>query len=54
MQGPIYDYKNQRWTEIDTDTDEKTGEFSFVTKDGVPYEVGSNNPELYRNLPTEG
>ena len=49
MKGPIYDYERQRWTEIDTTTDERTGPLTYVTPDGVAYELNPENPEEYRN-----
>ena len=52
MRGPIYDYDNQRWTWIDTDTDRRfAGEgFRFQTPDGVVYELCPSDPKKYRNV----
>ena len=50
MKGPIYDYTKQRWTEIDTETDQPIGQFHFRTPDGVAYELNPNDPTEYRNL----
>ena len=52
MKGPIYDYDNQEWTEIDTDTDKLIDPFpmQFITPCGVKYELNPNNHTEYRNL----
>ena len=49
MKGPIYDYRKQKWVEIDTSRDRKTGEYSYVTPCGVEYELNPANPSQYRN-----
>lgn len=53
MRGPLYDYKNQRWTEVDTDTDRRGDGGSYITSDGVEYEVNPANPSEYRNRPAD-
>ena len=50
MRASIYDYDNQRWTWIDTDTDLRLGGYRFKTPDGVAYELCPNDPRMYRNL----
>jgi len=49
MKGPIYDYERQRWTAIDTEGDRQTGPWSYVTSDGVAYDLNPQNPSQYRN-----
>ncbi len=49
MQGHIFDYDNQRWTDINTDTDHQVDTFRFVTPDGVAYELNPDNPTEYHN-----
>ena len=53
MRGPIYNYDEQCWTWIDTDTDQRLGDFRFQTPDGVAYELCPNDPKKYRNCETE-
>ena len=49
MQGSIYDYTHQRWTEIDTESDTREGPHEYRTPDGVAYELNPENPSEYRN-----
>ena len=46
---PIYDYTNQRWTNIDPERDTILGDFKYRTPDGVEYELDPNDTSLYRN-----
>jgi hypothetical protein len=51
MKGPVYDYQRQRWSAIDTDTDEavpEQGEHVYRTRDGTLYEVHPSAP-MYKS-----
>ena len=55
VKGPLYDYQNQCWIDIDTSKDERikdTGESIVYSHNGVLYEV-KKGTDLYRNYSGE-
>lgn len=49
MQGNIYDFTNQCWTTLDTETDENLYALHYRTPDGVEYELNPSDLTQYRN-----